>query len=327
MIRAFLMRLAGAAVMALMATLLIAFRPATAATLKPTAVVTTDLVTLGDLFDGAGALADKAVFRAPDAGVDGALAADAAVAAARAAGLAVEPAPFATVRVLRSSTEIPEESVLDLVREAVAARLKTRPEALEVTLDGLVGTIVADASATTPVAVSALALQAGSGRFTARLTVDVGAEIRVVDLAGRAVETTEVVILKRPVERRQVIQAADVAIERVDRRRALRAGGLALEDVVGMAATRALRAGDTVAVSDVEPPRLVARGELVTLTYERPGMSLTARGRALADGTLGATVTVLNEQSRRTVEGVVAAGGLVRVAPSPSSAVTAALTQ
>lgn len=327
MIRAFLIRLAGAAVMALMATLLIAFRPATAATLKPTAVVTTDLVTLGDLFDGAGALADRAVFRAPDAGVDGALAAEAAVAAARAAGLSVEPATIATVRVLRASTEITEENVLDLVREAVAARLKTKPEALEVTMDGLVGTIVADASAEAPVSVSALALQAGSGRFTARLTVDVGAETRAVDLAGRAVETTEVVVLKRPVDRRQVIQNADVGLERVDRRRALRGGGLALADVVGMAATRALRAGDAVAVSDVEPPRLVARGELVTLTYERPGMSLTARGRALGDGTLGATVSVLNEQSRRTVEGVVVAGGLVRVAPSPSPAVAAALTQ
>ncbi len=276
MTRVFLMRLAGAAVLAMMAAMLITLRPAAAATLKPSALVTTDLVTLGDLFEGAGALAATPVFRAPDAGVVGALPAAAAIAAAKAAGLDVPPVGFDSVRVIRAGTEIGEEMILDLVRTAIASRLKVSADALDVTLDGMADAITADASAEEPVTLASLSIQSGSGRFSARFAVDVGAETRTVDFSGRAVETEEVVVLKRSLDRREVIRENDVALARVERRRIGRGAGLDLAAVVGKAATRALRAGDPVIATDVESPRVVGRGELVTLTYERPGLSLTA---------------------------------------------------
>ncbi len=327
MTRVFLWRLTCAAVIAMMAALLITLRPAAAATLRPSALVTTDLVTLGDLFEDAGIFADKPVFRAPDAGIVGALPAASALAAAEAAGLDVTPVAFDSVRVVRAGTEIGEDAILGLIRAAIASRLKIAPETVDVAFDGMIEPVTADASADEPVTLAALSLQTGSGRFSARLAVDVGADIRAVDLSGRAVETAEVVVSRRALDRRDVIREADVTLARVERRKLARGAGLDLAAVVGKAATRALRAGDPIAATDVENPRVVGRGELVTLTYERPGISLTARGRALGDGAVGDSVSVLNEQSRRTVEGVVVAAGVVRVDTTVAPAATAALTQ
>ena len=56
-------------------------------------------------------------------------------------------------------------------------------------------------------------------------------------------------------------------------------------------------------------PELVQRNETVTLIYEVPGIALTVRGKALEGGAEGDTISVLNEQSKRTVQGVVAAPG------------------
>ncbi|BBE74780.1 flagellar basal body P-ring formation chaperone FlgA [Oharaeibacter diazotrophicus] len=329
MTRAFLLRLVGAALIAALAATLITLRPAAAATLRPHAIVTTDLVTLGDLFDGAGERAATPVFRSPDAGVDGALPAADALAAARAAGLAVDPTAIDVVTVVRAGTEVDEAMLTTLVRDAVAGRLRVAPESLDIDFDALVGPITADAGADRPVTLVALSVQGGSGRFDARLAVDVGAETRTVEVGGRAVEMIDVVVLKRDLERRQVVRADDIAVERVERRRMGRSALAEPDAVVGLAARRALRGGDTLSPVDLEPPRLVLRGEQVTLSYARPGITLSARGRALADGALGETVTVLNEQSRRTVEGIVTANGVVTVARGTQhpAAATAALTQ
>lgn len=327
MTRLFLLRLIGATILAALAAVLITLRPASAAALKPTVTVTADVVTLGDLFDGAGDLAGTPAFQAPDAGVQGSLPAAQAVAAATAAGLAVDATVLDRITVIRAGTRIGESEIDGLVRAGIADRLRAVPADLDVEFDGMLEPITADASADEPASVSSLSLQQGSGRFVARIAVDVGAVERLVEVYGRVTETREVPVLLRAVERREVIRASDVGTQRMDVRRLPRTAVRDAAEIVGMAARRPLRAGETVAAADVELPRLVLRGELVTMTYKRPGLSLTARGRALADAALGESVSVLNEQSRRTVEGVVTADGVVTVQPAASPAATAALTQ
>ena len=45
----------------------------------------------------------------------------------------------------------------------------------------------------------------------------------------------------------------------------------------------------------------------------KPGLTLSARGKAMSDGAEGSVVSVLNEQSRRVIQGVVTGPGLVAV--------------
>jgi len=58
-------------------------------------------------------------------------------------------------------------------------------------------------------------------------------------------------------------------------------------------------------------PEVVQRNDAVTLIYEVPGIVLTVRGKAAEAGAEGDVINVLNEQSKRTVQGTVAGPGRV----------------
>ncbi len=60
-------------------------------------------------------------------------------------------------------------------------------------------------------------------------------------------------------------------------------------------------------------PKLVRRGQPVTLAVRSGTLTITAQGRALADGREGDFVRVVTS-ANRTVEGIVEASGAVRVA-------------
>lgn len=91
-------------------------------------------------------------------------------------------------------------------------------------------------------------------------------------------------------------------------------GGVATSssEVVGLETRRTLRAGETLRVQDVRRPVLVARGSMVTMSFEAPGIALTATGRAITEGGLGDTVTIQNQASFRQISGVVVGPGQVR---------------
>ncbi|MEZ6023462.1 MAG: flagellar basal body P-ring formation chaperone FlgA [Hyphomonadaceae bacterium] len=59
----------------------------------------------------------------------------------------------------------------------------------------------------------------------------------------------------------------------------------------------------------------IRRGEMVTLVYETPGVSLSMRARALEDADVGQSVRLVNLTSNRTVEGVVTGPGAVSASP------------
>jgi flagella basal body P-ring formation protein FlgA len=323
----FILRFAVAAMIAMAIASLIASRPAASATLVEAVTVDGDLVTLGDLFDGAGTLADRPVFRSPDPGVDGALPAGDALAAARAAGLDPDPTTITTVRVTRRGLTVDEASIGEQLSRVAATRLRVDPADIAISFDEPVAPVVADASAAEPVAVESWTGGIGSGRFRAVLAIDTGASsIRRV-VGGSVVVTVPAAVIVRPIERGGVIGEADVAIERRDRRLVGDATVLDPAEIIGLAARRAFRAGDLVRADQVEPPRLVRRGQLVTLVYESPGIALTARGRALADGAEGELVAVVNEQSRRTIEGIVAGPDEVRILAPPLRTAAAAAAQ
>ncbi|MEQ1439358.1 flagellar basal body P-ring formation chaperone FlgA [Fontimonas sp. SYSU GA230001] len=77
---------------------------------------------------------------------------------------------------------------------------------------------------------------------------------------------------------------------------------------------RPLAAGTVLTANDAEPPRLVRRGESVTVIGRSGGLEVRASGTALADGAQGSRVKVRNDTSKRVVEGVVTAAGTVEIA-------------
>ena len=129
---------------------------------------------------------------------------------------------------------------------------------------------------------------------------------------GIAVATVGAVEVNRPVERGEVLQASDLTA--VQRPRAQGIGGVAdIGAAAGLAARHQLRPGRPLVAADLMKPEIIQRNETITLVYEAPGLMLTLRGQAQDAGALGDTISVLNVQTKRVVQGVIAGPGRVNV--------------
>ena len=99
-----------------------------------------------------------------------------------------------------------------------------------------------------------------------------------------------------------------------------------LDGASGMEARRVLRAEDALSAFDLRHPVVVSKGQTITMTFDAPGVQLTAMGRAMSEGGIGDTVTVQNPASFRMINAVVTAAGTVRATGPPPALATSQLT-
>ncbi|MFV0623255.1 flagellar basal body P-ring formation chaperone FlgA [Sphingomonas sp. ac-8] len=121
----------------------------------------------------------------------------------------------------------------------------------------------------------------------------------------------EVPVLSRAVARGQLLGQDDFASE--PRTPAQARNALPVGDAVGKETTRLLPAGTVVRANDVIAPRLVRRGEPVTITIRSAGLAIATGGRALASAGAGEMVRVVNLSTNRTLDAVVEGPDAVRV--------------
>ncbi len=276
-----------------------------------------DLVTLGDLFENAGAAADAPVFRAPDLGTQGVVAAKRIAAAARKHGLHWgNPGGLVRVSVERPSRLVALSDIRDTIARHAARELGlSRSSDLTVTLDRRAKPFHADPRIGGPVIVRRLTLNETNDRFEAVIGFaqqDYGFRERAY--SGRIQETVEVAVPVRAIERGATIQPGDIKTIRLPRGQLRQDMANEAKAMAGMAARRSLPANRPVRLADLERPKLVTRNAVVTIQYEMPGLSLKTLGRALADAAHGETVAVLNIRSKRTIQAVVRSAGVVVVA-------------
>ena len=284
--------------------------------LKAEATVTGDLVRIGDLVENAGMIADEPIFRAPDLGMTGTVPAAAVVEAVRAHALiGLDTAKLTEVKVTRAARMIPASAVEEEVSRALAEQYQLgAPKDISVNFDRAVRAMYVSPSAIGEPRVSRLTYDARSGRFDADIDLPTGASSRgTLRLGGRAMATLEVVVLAHAVERGAVLRDSDIDIERRPRAEVGRDAITDRDRVVGLAARDNLQTGRLVRSIDLMRPEIVQRNETVTLVYEIPGIMLTVRGKATEGGAQSDVISVLNEQSKRLIQGVVVAPGRVAI--------------
>lgn len=100
------------------------------------------------------------------------------------------------------------------------------------------------------------------------------------------------------------------------------AAGLDFTPPVGVNVVRVVRPGGARATLPASnsggrsvSEAAVRRGEMVTLVYAAPGMSLTMRARALEDGAVGQSVRFQNTSSNRTIDAIVTGPGAAEANP------------
>ncbi|MBR1169852.1 flagellar basal body P-ring formation chaperone FlgA [Bradyrhizobium liaoningense] len=318
------------ATLATISTLLALALPAAAAddfiaapTLRASVTVTSDVVRVGDLIDNAGSAALIPVYRSPDLGTTGTLTVGQVLSVLRAKQvIGVMTGDIKEVQVTRLARTLASKDIENAVAAALERRFGLGDAAnLTITFDRSVAEMRLDASNSGALQPVATRYDARSGRFDIAFEIanDGNAAPTKLRFAGTAIETVEVAVLTRDIDRAELLKSSDLSLER--RPKAEVAGEPASRDrSIGMQLRRGMRAGTPIRAADLVRPDFVVRDQAVTIIYQVPGLYLTTRGKAIESGAEGDTVSVLNLQSKRTLTGVVTGRGQVTVQGASQSA-------
>lgn len=139
-------------------------------------------------------------------------------------------------------------------------------------------------------------------------------------VASRPGATVEVLTYARSLAAGDIVQPSDVVWSTVQAHQAPAGGPQDADQVVGLSAKRALRAGAVVASRDLASPQVIARNDMVEVAYISGGVELTVTGKATRDASAGEAVPVLNTQSGRTIDAVAVGPGRAVAGPAAQMA-------
>lgn len=284
-----------------------------------------EVVTLGDLFENPGSAQGIAVFRSPDLGTDGFVAARRVQQAAARHGLQwANRGEISQIVVNRPARVIAVDDMMRTVRQALVKVMGADDEsAIDVSLTGNPQQRRVDARVTGTLAVKSIDYSAHSNSFTALLDFEESdGSQKPYRIHGRVVETVETIVPSRIINRGETITADDIQTARIQKKQFSPGRVTRVTDIIGMAARRRLAVGRQVRKTDLEQPTIVKRNALVTIVYEVRGLMLQAQGRALEDAAMGSAISVRNTRSNQTIQAVVQAPDKVLVTGAGGRVVT-----
>ena len=310
---------------------LAARQPPARVALRADVAVNRETVTLGDLLEVSGAIADTPVFRAPALGRSGTIQVSRVVEAARAMGLEpINRAAAAQVTVTRQARRISKTEVEEMVRRGLGSRFGMDQAEVSITLDNGENAIFVEPEATGDLKIVDIFHDPKARRVEAVLTIPASRSLtaRPLRVSGSVVDMVEVPVLVRAVARGEAIRAVDLRTERRARAE-LPAGALTdAGSLTGKVTRNALVAGSLLREGDLVKQDIVEKNSMVTVVYEGPGLSLSMRGKAMEAGAMGDAILIQNVQSKRAVQGTVIGPGKVSVnfgVPGPVAAVQSTL--
>ena len=138
--------------------------------------------------------------------------------------------------------------------------------------------------------------------------------------AARAGTTAEVLTYARSLSAGDVIQPEDVSWTTVQSHLVPSGAPQDADQVIGLSAKRALRAGSAVAARDLASPQVIARNDMVEVAFISGGVRLPVTGKATRSAAIGEPVPVLNLTSGRTIDAVATGPGQAVAGPAAQSA-------
>lgn len=273
------------------------------------------VVRLGDLFENTGKKARIPVAYSPKPGRTSILDADRLAEIAYINRLAWRPSgPFERIIVSRASQTIDSATIINEVR-AKLTDLGMDGD-LWVTLDYRNLTVHLPINVVATIALKDFRFDKRTHRFTATLLAPADTPLVMRGISGLVDKVVMIPMLRRRIAANEVIRKDDIESIRVRERRLRIDTVTNPDDVIGKAPRRLLRPGRMIRRSDLRMPILIPRGSMVTMQFKTAMMTLSSLGRALENGAKGATIKVMNTQSKKPVDAMVIGPGLVAVAPS-----------
>lgn len=286
--------------------------------LKAEIIVSAPIVTVGDMFEEAGALAEEPLFRAPLPGTTGTVDLAAVRAATARIGLTrFDSRGLAAISVSRSAALVDETLLATLIDEDLRQRGIVAAGMSAQTFFTRAVEPVEVADTGEPARLDSLRYLPGNGSFTARFTL-AGVD-KPLDVTGSIDLSVEVPHLAASLPAGTVLRPEHIVMRPVSARQADAQGVPGVEQLVGMALARQSREGIMLRASDVSVPLTVAKNDPVTIYYRQGPLTLTVKGQAVTGAAQGAGLQVLNLMSKRVISAVAIAPGAVEVSAAPLS--------
>lgn len=291
--------------------------PAVQVVLRPSVVVDSRVVTLGDLFTNAGERAGAAVAYAPAPGKRAVFDVRWLYRVAKAHGLSWRPLTLRDQAVVKRASMVVgrdevESHILDaLIPYGIESNAK-------VELSNRLLQIHLPEGSTAGIGIDDITYNPRTGYFAAMLSAPANSpNAQRYRVTGRVHEVQEIPVLAERVLPGEIIREADIEWMTL-RADSVRADTIVdAGDLIGKSPKRLLRTGRPVRTREIGEPVLVPKRGLVTILYQQPQMTLTSKGRALEDGSEGDTIRIANTHSNTVIEGIVVGAHMVAVrAPS-----------
>lgn len=123
----------------------------------------------------------------------------------------------------------------------------------------------------------------------------------------------DIPIASRNLLRGEQVSPQDIALISVDISQLRNEYLTDINEIAGLEVKRNIGQGVAFMASALDSPKVIKRGELVTLESLAGSIKVISQGTALSDGRLGEEIRIKNNQSKRVINGTVIAGGIVRV--------------
>jgi flagella basal body P-ring formation protein FlgA len=281
--------------------------------IRESVIVMGDMVTLGDLVTEAGPDAGTVVAISPAPGETLAFSAADVATLARAHGLTLaEQLGPNRIVVERAAKIISTKDFSDAIAKDLIHR--GLPGPLGIDLGGKRLEIKVPVQSNADIEILTMDVDATTGRFWASVRAPANdPRAERIQLVGRAERIAQVPVLKGQMNQGAVIGTRDLEMRSLPLSRLPGNVVTDTSQLIGLSLRRPVAAGTTLTANDVERPNAIQRGALVTMIFNKPGITLTTTGRAIDAGAIGDVIHVQNSKSNRTVEATVTAVNEVRI--------------
>ena len=123
----------------------------------------------------------------------------------------------------------------------------------------------------------------------------------------------DVLIAKHPLLRGITPQKSDLTLETRDLGKLSNGYFLHYDQVKRLVVRRSIKPGQILNPGLLKAKKLIKNGQIVTLIANAEGIQVRSSGKALSDGSVGQNIKIRNLSSKRIVEGIVLAQGLVQI--------------
>lgn len=264
-------------------------------------LIDSDVVTVGDLFTNAGSHASHVLAPTPKAGDKLILNKTDLLRVANAFKLQwFSSQPNVSVVLERNATLVPDKDV--------TAALMRSPLKDQINQDALFtlsspDSIVVQGKHIVELAVTETRFDPQDDRFNATLQVKSnGKLLKTFELSGIATVMASVPVLKYPMAANTTVEAAHLTEIQIPKKQLSIGTFQSRDELIGMVTRRTLPAGKVLGEADIVPPLMIKRNDLVNVTYRRGSLILNTKARAIANGSRGDTIQLVNPTSKKSFE-------------------------